>query len=234
VKKFLIQTINKEITFDFSFHLIEAIKYNNWYQNEKIYDYILSDKIEQHEEFIPVGSLEFVFEYINKYYNLNKENIKPINIPHLLCKHEYLQREVFIANKNNIKISQEMFVKSNTKYKSFADIIKDTESIPEDEYLISELIDIDSEWRGFVQNNKLVGLNNYSGDFKLFPNIQIIEQMINDYKDSPLSYTIDIGVNNNGTFLIEVHPFVSCGLYGFAEYKILPLMFIQGFKHMTR
>ena len=58
--------------------------------------------------------------------------------------------------------------------------------------------------------------------------------MIKDYKDSPLSYTLDVGINNNGTFIIEVHPFVSCGLYGFSDYRILCYMFENGFNYIKR
>ena len=34
--KFLVQTINDEITHDFSFQLKEAIRYRNWYYNSNI------------------------------------------------------------------------------------------------------------------------------------------------------------------------------------------------------
>ena len=67
----------------------------------------------------------------------------------------------------------------------------------------------------------------YSGELNYFPDIKEIENMIKDYgKEAPPAYTIDVGVNDDGTFLIEIHDFFSCGLYGFADYKNLPLMFI--------
>ena len=51
--------------------------------------------------------------------------------------------------------------------------------------------------------------------------------MINAYADSPYAYTIDVAVlGNKETVLIEVHPFFSCGLYGFADYRVLVDMFI--------
>lgn len=53
--------------------------------------------------------------------------------------------------------------------------------------------------------------------------------MITAYTNSPRAYTLDIGINEFGTTVIEVHPFVSCGLYGFHDLKVLPQMFIAGF-----
>lgn len=229
--KFLIQTIDDKIEHDFSFGLIQAIKYNNWYYNEIKYSYCPANyttKIVGFEDYIPIGSIEFVLEFYKIYYNI--ENIKPINIPKELKQYEFLKRNVIHYSEledTPYLPTGKCFVKSNDKIKGFADIIKYKE-IPKGDYLISGLIDIDSEWRAFIFNKELVGLQNYSGDFTLFPNIDLIYKMIDNYKNSPRSYTLDVGINyNNETFLIEAHQFFSCGLYGFADYRILPQMFIS-------
>lgn len=234
MKTFLIQTVNGEVVHDFTFHLLESIRYNNWFYNEEIYSYVLSDKIKKECDYIPVGNLEFVFEYLKRNHLLESEKIKPLNIPNQLMKACFLNREVFISQKDNISLTDKRFVKSNSQYKSFVDIVDNTSSIPNDEYIVSEIVDIDTEWRAFVQQGDLVGLQHYTGDFTTFPDVSLIKEMINTYKDSPLSYTLDVGVNDKGTFLIEVHPFVSCGLYGFKDYKKLPIMFIQGFNYLLR
>lgn len=137
-------------------------------------------------------------------------------------------------NKINFVDDKPLFFKSASQYKKFTDIVyqKDINNMPDDEYLVSSVVDIQSEWRAFIFNNKLVGLNNYAGDFTIFPNIDLIKEMIREYKNSPKAYTLDVGINNSGTFIIEVHPFVSCGLYGFADYRILPQMFIAGFNEI--
>lgn len=101
--------------------------------------------------------------------------------------------------------------------------------LPEGDYQFSEVIEIDSEWRAFVYKNKLVGLQNYSGDFKISPNIEKINQMIEHSQPFQVAYTLDVGVNSHGTFIIEAHPMISVGLYGFADHKILPYMFYQCF-----
>lgn len=147
--------------------------------------------------------------------------MKPLNIPEELQKSEYLKRAYNIKQTTFPKV----FIKSKDKIKGYTGIVP-TDSIPEGNYIISEIIDIDSEWRTFVYNGDMVGLQNYSGDFTVFPNVHTIKDMINDYKSAPKAYTLDVGVNKNGTFIIECHDFFSCGMYGFADYKVIPAMYI--------
>lgn len=235
---FLIQTINSTIRHDFSFHLIEAIRYHNWFFNEEVYSYELAESFSiSGKKRIPVGSLEFVFSFLEKQIPGEEMNKKPINIPKELRKEEFLKRKVEIKEKKELEINKPLFIKSNTKYKTFTEIIEREEqkkNIPDDEYMVSDVVEIQSEWRGFVHHKELLDLRCYSGDFKVFPEIDLVEKMIKEYKNSPKSYTIDVGVSRNGTFLIEIHPFVSCGLYGFNQYKYLPQMFINGYKYLIK
>lgn len=231
IKTFLIQTIDNMITYDFSFTLIEAIKYHNWYNNKKVYDYWLQeDTVLNYKEdvidTIPIGSVDFVLKYLNDYYDIN--NIKPLNIPQELMKPEYTKRwiKTVKTDSDTINTGSPIFVKDNTKIKGWTNIVEYNRGYPPGEYLISELIDIDSEWRVFVFNQTLYGIQNYSGDFTMFPDVKLIKEMIKNYNNNG-AYTLDIGINNDGTFIIECHDFFSCGLYGFSDYKMLPLMFIN-------
>jgi hypothetical protein len=237
IKTFLIQTVQNSIVHDFSFQLIEAIKFHNWYYNKPIYEYILSNTTDRPKlnklqyyplnDVIPIGTVEFVLEYLNRYYNIN--NIKPLNIPKELMKSEYLKRWAkYTLNDTNIVNTGDtpIFVKDNAKIKGFTNIIEPNKGYSPGEYLVSEYIDIWSEWRAFVFNSQLVGLNNYSGEFTQFPDVEIILSMIRDYNKTE-AYTLDIGINEKGTFIIECHDFFSCGLYGFNDYKLLPRMFIS-------
>ena len=232
MRTFLIQTIDNKIKHDFSFQLLEAIDYQNWYCNEKRYDVILSENCDI-ENCIPVGAVEFVLLYLKKYYGI--EGVKPINIPPELMNLTFLKRHVEIVDteKSPVLIKDKpLFVKDNNKIKGFADIITDGSRL-KGEYLVSEVIDIDSEWRAFVYRSRLVGLQNYSGDFTLFPDVTLINDMIQIYNQCPPAYTLDVGINKEkGTFLIEVHNFFSCGLYGFHDHRILPQMFIQSFQSL--
>ena len=226
IKTFFIQTINGRVAHDFSFALIEAIKYHNWYENKKVYDYFLSDKIGA-TDYIPIGSVEFVLDTLHLNYNIS--NIRPLNIPNKIIKPEYTKRWVKVVKTDTNTINAgdaPIFVKDNSKIKGWTNIVDPNRGYPAGEYLISEYVEIDSEWRAFIFNNKLVGLQHYSGDFTIFPDVELIKKMINDFNYNN-SYTLDVGINNNGTFVLELHDFFSCGLYGFANYKLLPLMFIN-------
>lgn len=231
---FLIQTVNGRVEHEFSFHLIKSIEYLNWFRDGKEldYKYVLSEGIDKgYENHIPIGSLEFVFNYLKVYEDIDNEYIYPINIPSELMKDKYLGRRCLLLQKDEIP-KETLFVKSNTQYKKFIDVITDSSYLEDDEYVVSELVEFESEWRVFVQHNSLVGIQNYLGDFTGFPDIEAINNMVKDYKNAPLSYTLDVGVLNGNTVVIEVHPLVSCGLYGFSNYKLLPSMFIQGYNFM--
>lgn len=211
--KFLIQTVNKKVVHDFSFTLLESIKYMNWYSNSKDIKYRLTDKFVYNKRlanYIPIGSVEFVTDFINTFYG---KEIKPRNVPESL----FLYANRNIINGTEKDITGEKFVKSNDKIKSFTEICK---TAPKGNYQISDLIEIESEWRCFVFDGKLVGLQNYAGDFTLFPSTMRILSMISNFEKQPIAYTLDVGVTQNiGTFIIEVHDFFSCGLYGFANHQ---------------
>lgn len=217
---FLIQTINGKVKHDFSFTLLESIEYQNWLRNDNSFGVCFTDEHIM-PNYIPVGSVEFVSNYLSQYYGLTP---KPINIPIELIDKKWTGRNVINGTEKDI--IGEKFVKSNDKIKSFTKICK---SAPEGNYQISDLIDIQSEWRAFVYGGELVGLQNYSGEFDAFPNVDKVKAMINAFKTQPIAYTLDVAISNMDTVVIEVHDFFSCGLYGFSEHKILPFMFSKWF-----
>ena len=220
--KFLIQTYNGKVEHDFSFSLIESIKYNNWLRQSDEITYVLSDTIGDFEGYIPSGSVEFVENYIKKWF---KKDIKPINIPLELIDREFTGRKVYNGSEKDIL--KRSFVKSMDKIKHFTEI---TETAPIGNYQISEIINIISEYRCFVYKNELVGIQNYSGDFKQCPDFKKIDNMIKTYKSSPKAYTLDIAILEDGNnVVIEVHDFFSVGLYGFNDLKKLVHMFSSCF-----
>lgn len=217
----------------YNYFILEPESYNI---NEYMEDgrYLTLYNIQGDINTIPVGSLEFVFNYIEKYYGKNRKNIKPINIPSELMINKYLKRGYYIANnKSEITFNNDklLFIKSASQYKKFAEVVyeRDINDLLDGSYFVSEVMDIESEWRSFVWNRKLVGLSCYDGDFTVFPDVGLIKEMIDKYKNAQISYTLDVGVNDGETFILECHPFVSCGLYGFSDYSILPQMMISGF-----
>lgn len=93
------------------------------------------------------------------------------------------------------------------------------------EVFVSEVLDIKSEFRCFVFEGKLMGIRHYQGECDRFPNPHTIKQMIRAYKDSPVAYTLDVGVVDtpikNGTeilhttVVVEVNDMWAIGSYGF-------------------
>lgn len=228
---FLIQSANGSVLHDFSFTLVEAVKFNNWYYDEQMYDYLLTEAVPHDtpdKDIVPIGSVEFVREYARK--NFGIENIRPINIPSRLMKREYLKRWVRIDtyDEPQVNTNGKIFIKSNDIIKGKTDVLRVGETIPQGEWLISEYVDIDSEWRCFIFNNRLVGLKNYAGSFTIFPDVELINKMTGELDTG--AYTLDVGINSKGTFVLEVHDFASVGLYGFSDYTLLPKMFVSGWK----
>ena len=186
---------------------------------------------------IPVGSVEFVNKALGIGYNLGP--MKPINIPQPLFRAEYLGRKCRIVNSvADIRRTffdwhtSKLFIKSNTKIKAgYTDLYSARDNFPEDtEYFISAPVNLISEWRCFVYRGVLKGIKNYCGDPWLFPDRNFVTDCINQIGDSLTAYTLDVGVTSNGkTIVIEVHNFISCGLYGFDDSSIIPML-INAFK----
>lgn len=234
---FLIQTIENQVKHDFSLTLLEAIRYNYGFLKSNI-DYVLSDRIPHNIELckhlIPVGSVEFVIEFYKKTYSID---LKPINVPECLFK--YAGRKIKNFNKRNynnipkrFENCNKLFIKSNdiVKHKMTLDWYRltDINKINADNVQVSEIINIDAEYRCFVYNGRLIDIRRYSGDCDVLPCIDTIYMMISEYSNniSPISYTLDIGINleANQTFVIEVHDIYSCGLYGFNDLNKYPRM----------
>ena len=239
--KFLIQKINNQIRHDFSFTIHESARFQNWLHREKHISFryqntIADDKdvIEPfefkkyHRNYIPIGSVEFVIQFLEHFHGLTPT---PLNVPSSLFF--FAGRGIFNGTEKDVNIPcDRTFVKSNDKIKGFQTVLRgivEDEKVPPGNYQISDAININSEWRVFVYKDKMVGLQHYVGEFTLFPDVKEIKRMIEVFKDSPIAYTLDVGVSDVGTFVIEVHDFFSCGLYGFSNHAILPQMFGRWF-----
>ena len=217
--------------FDFCFEAIQAINYQNWFHGN-VYDFVLAEEIrDEHKECIPIGSVEFVTNHMKKFHNIS--DINPLNIPDILFP--FAKREIMRVSRDNlwpvIYSHDRLFVKADDQIKGYADICTPKSNIPfSNRYLVSEVIGINTEWRCFVRNGKLLDMKCYSGEFNIFPDVAEINKMISAYTEAPPAYTIDVGVNTKGeTVIIECHNFFSCGLYGFSDYRYLLDMFLKAY-----
>lgn len=195
---------------------------------------------------VPVGNINFINEGLKYVMGTEKVKQKPIEIPDILLKYTNRYYAKFKGEyiKKNLDTSK-YFIKDIDTLKNWNNLLylgQDVERFIQDDvlYSVSELIDIISEYRVFVSNDEVVGCQNYLGDVLTFPNKCTIQDMVEAYKEDktrPKAYTLDIGVikdkeNREVTVPLEIHNFTSCGLYGFFDEKVLPML-AKGFMHLV-
>lgn len=238
--KFYIQTNSKEeVIHDFSWALIESLKYLNWVNSEQ-HEYIRIDDLScipsYHPDQVPVGSVEFVLDYMKR---AGVPLPEPINVPDELMR-RFAGRKIFNIDTKDSSIDSygiyEPFIKSRDIIKPDQIYMYSVSSTLQGRFQISEQVRIDSEYRVFVYRGQIVGIQNYSGDFSVFPDMNEIKEMVKAYIKAPIAYTLDVGVNMSrlpSTFVIEAHDFFSCGLYGFFRPDIYPFMLYQWYQEYT-
>jgi hypothetical protein len=143
--------------------------------------------------------------------------------------YDYLGREMNETTYRKVaynfmnKLSSPIFIKPLDEHKlftgkvinSFADLISLSSVPPETKILQSEVVTWISEYRCFVNRRALIGCKNYTGDFTVLPNFDLVNGAIEDYKEQPLSYSIDFGITDKGeTQLIEINDGFALGAYG--------------------
>jgi hypothetical protein len=232
---FLLQTIHGRITLDFVFAVEQSLDFLRWKGEDASAEYSDIERVSEgsYQGFCPVGTLEFVQKILGR-------NIVPLNVPASLLGKEWSGRDIWNYDGGlSFKIGPDQhFFKSRKVLKHPDNGIRASWPDNNDSVQVSSIVtDIVSEWRCFVKDGVLYGIQNYSGDFTKFPDTERILKMISQYEKSepcPNSYTLDVYMAGNtrrninrGTFVMEVHPFVSVGLYGFSDYRVLPYMFAQ-------
>lgn len=89
--------------------------------------------------------------------------------------------------------------------------------------LTSEVVELQSEFRVFVQDRKILDCKNYTGNFWLRPNPHIIQGAIDAYTNQHIAYTLDWGIDLNGnTILIEIND-----AFGVAPYGLDPVKYAR-------
>lgn len=217
---------------DFCYKAKEAIEFRQWYQaSDPNYSdhYVLStlkdlDQFDKHSfaSYTPVGTVEFV----HKVMKIRGIPIpKPINVPENLFP--YAGRKITNGGIETIdQFPTGAYVKSNDRIKSpINDFYNDwngwdLSAAKGHNCQFSEIVsDVVSEHRVFVFNGTVRGVGSYDYT-NLFNPTQgldkdFIEDVVKEYKKAPIAYTLDIGVKKGGeNFVMEVHNFYSCGLYG--------------------
>lgn len=155
----------------------------------------------------------------------SKLDYKLSSIDYPLSLFEYINRNIVIENLSEAisryNLNKKSFFIKPVEYKLFDGCVINDMSLPyftsidDCKVYTSELLDIVSEWRVYVHNGQMVYSSNYAGNFMVHPNYQYVQNLINNYKDAPVAYTIDIGIlANSENTVIEFNDFYAISAYG--------------------
>lgn len=180
---------------------------------------------------IPVGINEYrqpplvvgTIEETEKYLKMSKVVVPlPLHIPPALEGHAHRNiQHLTLGEAKNLKPpyfikTQDLKVFPSGVYRGIVSFNEMFGQYPEDtRVIISDVIDMVSEYRVFVLDNVPIGVRHYIGDPMIFPSAQTIRLMIKDFRFSPRAYTLDVAVTPEGhTVLIECNDGWSVGSYG--------------------
>jgi hypothetical protein len=248
---------NGSPSYDFCYALELSRRYLEWSSAGKEFEYEYSKtgnvKLDHPDSYIPVGSVEFVEDFVRTNYGEKAvSELKPI-YPEIL-KDCYLgniiQTNAYYAAKLLEKQTHRaLHVKSATRLKDESngnyspDYILQRKDVYDKNngFFVGECIYPLSEWRVFVHDGELLTIKHYAGDLWMLPNEHVVKSIIKAYcddikyqiKESP-TFCLDVGISpiDNATKVIELHEFYSCGLYGFDYYDRLPYMYSKQWFHI--
>lgn len=208
---------------------IDALKQDEWLNGECRYAYKITPvpyELTQPDKIIPIGSVEFIQDAL-RFFRL--QPLRAVNIPPELDDVKYKRRKVWRLHiKAELQtlvseIGTDLLVKPAGSPKSFDTTTTHyMHEIPDKEPLfVSELLpSIAAEWRIFALRGRVLAIRPYMLHSWVCPDRDLVEEMAR--KVSLPSCTIDVAVLVTGeTVLLEVHPFLACGLYGFDGPDIL-------------
>ena len=239
---FLIQKEKDYFSLDIDLLVLKDELDKQKYTNE--YTYMTLDELKHSSNFpdkysmkdaVPIGSLDFVSAYLSRFHNITY--MTPIEVPNKLRIDDYLCRRYSIIDKYELKTkSGYWFTKAAYKLKAFSHMGLVEQLLYEDVgkepflkdglYVFSEVKTILAEYRVFVCDDEITGIQFYDGEPTIMPTIDEIKKiktMVLRYmldNTRPNAYSLDVAIiksdNEIGRDLmvIECHPFTSLGLYG--------------------
>lgn len=198
--------------------------------NSYITDLPLSELYKAPKSSIAVGDLDFVAAQLSK----SNKIMYPIEVPAVLRTKEFLGREYKVGTFEEIPKEGAWFVKDVSRLKGFVGVLHtegintvdiDTESKESHKWVYSSLLSFVAEYRFYVYCDTVMTYALYTHApccYGAFPDIAKVNKMIGEYCSvaRPKAYAMDVGVtSDNQTYLIEIQPFVSMGIYNTAMYS---------------
>lgn len=185
--------------------------------------FINSDDVPGDPTNILVGSVEACSNWL---FTNGYPVPEPVNLLNYVPK---LGRNIGISHINDIghpdsPFKYPLFIKPHTQIKAFTGFVATddlTKKVFSENYdgwvLFQDVIEIVSEYRLYVSNNRPIGMKHYRGDCLTQPSEAFVRNCFNSVKSTidHHSYTLDFGVLDNGyTVLIEINDGWAIGNYG--------------------
>ena len=217
------------------------------------------------KEAVPVGSIDFVGQYLKQIHGI--DNMNPIEVPNELRMDKFLWRDYRIVGVDELPQKGYYFIKDVSQLKQFTytgevsylfynGVFDEPKRFdtrlhlnPNHLFEVSEVVNILSEYRVFISEDKIKGIQFYDGDPTIMPTpdeINKLQEAVIRYSVNPTrprAYALDIAVIKTKTdigrdlMIIESCPFASLGLYGLVG-SFLPYMYRDGIdwyiKHNTK
>lgn len=102
----------------------------------------------------------------------------------------------------------------------------------DNEAWVSDIIEMKSEWRAFVHNNRLVDFRPYKGNVCLQAHPAFVNGNIMSFNNAPCAYVIDVALDKEGDdIVVEYGDFWSVGSYGL-EPQLYAQMLIDRFNEI--
>lgn len=194
-------------------------------------------------DIVPIGSLRFC-DAVGAMQGARP--VSALNVPFELRR--YAGRMVYSAV-DEAKLEEliakyrSVFVKPNDRPKRFESVMlteqEYTAFVKENEpaYFVSEKLQakIVAEWRVFFWRHRIIGIAPYSLSKWVMPNDDVCRDIIHSWANAPTAGTLDIAVMQNGAnIVIEAHPLISCGLYGFDKRELLAMHSSAWREHVSK
>lgn len=194
---------------------------------------------------IPVGSVEFSEGVLWKETGVSSV-MPPVQIPQILYRYTpkgycVMSGNVLLQN-NDLPDCGKYFIKDISRLKFWNNLLQEgscrKDILPDHVYSIAERTDFRSEYRVFVHSGEILAVQPYLGDPLAFPDpaaIRTMAGLISSDPSMPEAFTLDIGIEEESgkTLIIEIHNFISCGLYGFCDREIVSML-TDGWKWVLR
>lgn len=243
-------------TSEVGLNIIEYCRFLNWINRDKEYiayfgligrdrvykcmrdaalDHRINKDMLDYSKICPVGSVDFTNYILGK----SGKKIKPINIPDELSDYEFIHRDIARGTYDTVadmlSKHDSVFIKPELNAKEFEPSIVNKTNFNindcKNTYFISEVINLETEWRLLIRNKSVIHSTIYNGDIHNNIDWNFVSKCINSYKNSPNSYALDIGKTTKENFVVvEVNNFIACGTYGYSDENLVRMV-IDGWKY---